>query len=210
MTPRGAAWRWLALGATAVALTAGAASLLAPWAGTLLVVQQTIEDPDAIVPLASHEWERLPKAAALAREFRGARVLLTLPNQISVYNCHDCGRRVERLTRAGVESSRVRILGLTEPGTRGEALAVRSFATRWGVRRLVVVTSPYHTRRALAVFRHVLQGSSIRVGSVAAQDPQVDLHPERWWEFPSDRAYVGYEWAGLFYYWFRYGVPMTT
>jgi len=204
------AWHWLGLGATTVALMAGAVAVAAPWVGTVLLVEQTVGEPDAIVPLASHEWERLPKAAALAKAFPAATVLLTLPKQISVYNCHDCGRRVERLVRAGVESGRIQMLGLTDTGTRGEALAVRAVAITRGIRRLVVVTSPYHTRRALAVFRHVLQGSGIRVGSVAAQDPQVELHPERWWESPSDRAYVGYEWAGLFYYWLRYGVPMTT
>ena len=189
---------------------AGAVAVVAPWVGTVLLVEQTVGEPDAIVALASHEWERLPKAAALAKAFPGATVLLTRPKQISVYNCHDCGRRVERLVRAGVESGRIEMLGLTDTGTRGEALAVRAVATTRGIRRLVVVTSPYHTRRALSVFRHVLQGSGIRVGSVAAQDPQVDMRPERWWESPSDRAYVGYEWAGLFYYWLRYGVPMTA
>lgn len=208
MPPRGR--RRLGLAAAALALAAGSAAWCVPRIGTTLVVQESIGEPDAIVTLASHEWERLPKAVALAKAFPRARVLLTLPSQVTVYNCHDCGRRVERLVRAGVESERIRVLGLTDTGTRGEALSVLRFTAREGVRRLLVVTSPYHTRRALLVFRYVLRGSGIQVGSVAAQDPQVDLHPEHWWRSPNDRAYVGYEWAGLFYYWLRFGVPMTT
>ena len=44
--------------------------------GTLLVVRQPLERPDAIVSLASHEWERLPATARLARENPAASIIL--------------------------------------------------------------------------------------------------------------------------------------
>src|SRR5512146_2396106 len=44
-----------------VVLLVGGAVLL-PDAGTALVVSQPVDNPDAIVSLASHEWERLPEA----------------------------------------------------------------------------------------------------------------------------------------------------
>jgi uncharacterized SAM-binding protein YcdF (DUF218 family) len=173
-------------------------------AGTLLVSTRPIERPDAILSLSSHEWERLPTTAGLAKATPSAQVLLTLPRPATVFNCHDCSGRVGRLQRLGVSPDRVRVIDLTEPGTYGEAIAARTFARQTEIRRLVVVTTPYHTRRALAVFRAVFDGSGIEIGiEPAASSP---ASPERWWATPYDRAYVAYEWAALVYYAFRYRI----
>ena len=88
----------------------------------------------------------------------------------------------------------MRILPLTAPGTHGEALAALTFARETHVRRLMIVTSPYHTKRSLATFRSVFDGSSIEIGiePATASSP---ARPERWWATPYDRAYVAYEWA---------------
>ena len=175
-------------------------------AGTALVVSVPVADPDAIVMLASHEWERLPAAVALATRYPRALVLLTLPESVTVFNCHDCARRPDRLARAGVTTERIRVLPITAPGTHGEALAVHDFARTAGLRRIVVITSPYHARRALATFRHVLHDAEVGIVPVSHPDPP--LHPERWWEVPYEISYVRYEWAGVLYYWVRYGVPV--
>ena len=170
-----------------------------PNAGTALVVRKPVADPDAIVSLASHEWERLPATAMLAGRFPHAIVVLTQPNPVSVFNCHDCANRVHRLTRAGVAAERIRIVPLVEGGTYGEALAVRRLATTTAFNRVLVVTSPYHTRRSIATFETVLNPVGIEVGIEPATtwSPAV---PARWWASAYDRAYVRYEWAGLVYY----------
>ena len=173
-------------------------------AGTLLVLTRPLGRPDAIISLASHEWERLPTTARLAKASTSAQVILTLPRPATVFNCHDCSGRVGRLERLGVSSERVRIIPLQEPGTYGEAVAALTFARETDVQRVVVVTTPYHTRRALAVFRTVFDRSGIEVGiEPAASSP---ARPDRWWATPYDRAYVAYEWAALVYYAFRYRV----
>jgi len=68
------------------------------------------------------------------------------------------------------------------------------------------VTSPYHTRRSLATFRQVVgaAGASVGVEPATRTSP---ARPERWLAASYDRAYVRYEWAAVFYYWLRYGVP---
>lgn len=185
--------------AVAIALAAGL------YAGRLLVVSDVIDRPDAIVSLASHEWERLPATAALADRFPGATVVLTLPVPANTHNCHDCANRTRRLAQAGVSASRVRIVPLSAPGTHGEALAIRRLVVAAGIRRVLVVTSPYHTRRALATFRSVLSPLGVTVG-VAPASFTSPARPRRWWAAPYDRAYVVYEWAAMLYYAGRYGV----
>jgi uncharacterized SAM-binding protein YcdF (DUF218 family) len=171
----------------------------------LLIVSRNIEKPDAIISLASHEWERLPATAEAARATESAVVVLTLPQPATVYNCHDCNGRLARLQHLGVPPERVRIIPLTAPGTHGEALAALSLYQRTPFHRLLIVTTPYHTRRALAVFRSVFEGSQIEIGVVPATKWS-EARPGRWWSTPYDRWYVAYEWAATLYYALRYHV----
>ena len=189
------------------ALLASVIALVVTHAGTMLVVRRPVLDPDVIVSLASHEWERLPTTAHLAAVHGRAFVLLTEPAQVTRHNCHDCFGRDERLSAMGVDGSRVHVGKLTSPGTHGEALAALAFAREHKVRAAVIVTSPYHTRRALAVFRKVFDGTGVQLGiepAFAASRAQ----PERWWWQPDDRAYVPYEWIAIAYYAWAYDVPL--
>jgi uncharacterized SAM-binding protein YcdF (DUF218 family) len=180
---------------------------VAPGLGAALVVSQPIARPDAIVSLGSHEWERLPLAARLAGENPEAIVVLTVPDVPSVFNCHDCANRVASLTRRGVGPERVHLVDLATATTYGEAQAVLAFARDAGVRRLVVVTSPYHARRALATFEHVFAGSGIQIGLEPTHDTS-PARPSRWFLASYDRAYVAYEWAAIAQYALKHGVPL--
>ena len=178
-------------------------------AGTLLVQTRPLERPDAILSLASHEWERLPATAKLARANPAALVILTLPQPATVHNCHDCGGRLGRLQHLGISTDRVHIIPLTSPGTYGEALATLAFARRTPIKRLLIVTTPYHTRRSLAAFRSVFSGSNVEIGVEPATDSS-PARPTRWWTRPYDRAYVAYEWTALLYYTLRYRIVLWS
>jgi uncharacterized SAM-binding protein YcdF (DUF218 family) len=188
------------------AASIAAAVLVGPHVGTALVVSAPGPAPDAIVSLASHEWERLPALVEQASEYPQALVLLTVPETVTQFNCHDCVHRPEQLVAAGVAAERIRLIPLTAGGTFGEALATRRFVEAQHVRHLLVVTSPYHTRRSLATFRSVLRGTPASVGIVPASATS-PARPERWWVTPYDRAYVRYEWAAILFYFVRHGVP---
>lgn len=200
------AWRFAA---AAVAAVCAVALLLAPWAGTALVVSAPGPAPDVIVSLASHEWERLPAVAAQAKTYPAALVVLTVPQEVTIHNCHDCANRPARLIRAGVAKSRIREMQLKAGGTYGEALALKDFMREHGLRRLMVVTSPYHTRRSRATFETVLAGTGVTVGIVPALASS-PARPGSWIWSGYDRAYVQYEWAAIVYYWMRYHVPLTA
>jgi uncharacterized SAM-binding protein YcdF (DUF218 family) len=177
--------------------------------GTALVEFRPVESPDAILSLASHEWERLPAAAALAQQHPGSTVLLTVPLVITDSNCHRCTERTAWLVDLGVAAERIRTLPDATRGTYGEALALRSYAEAHGVRRAAIVTSPYHTRRALATFLTVFNGSSVELGIYPASKTS-PARPAAWWARRYDRAYVAYEWIAALYYRFEYGVPLAV
>lgn len=175
-------------------------------AGTSLVVARDVGPPDAVVMLASHEWERLPAAAALARLYPSSVVLLTVPRVVTRFNCHLCGERVAWLEREGVAASRIIVLPDGVTNTYDEARATRHYLAGHPLRAVLVVTSPYHTRRALHVFEHVLGSTGAAVGVVPATGAAGD--PARWWMRKYDRWYVAYEWAALLEYRVKYGVGL--
>jgi uncharacterized SAM-binding protein YcdF (DUF218 family) len=132
-------------------------------------------------------------------------VLLTQPAEVTEFNCHDCANRAHRLALLGVQDERVRQVTLTAPGTHGEAVAALDYSRAAGVHRLMIVTSPYHTRRSLGVFRKVFANTNVEIGVEPASADSV-ARPERWWWGGYDRAYVAYEWAAVVYYAWEYGV----
>lgn len=172
-------------------------------AGTALVVARDVGPPDAIVMLASHEWERLPAAAAAARQYPSSVVLLTVPDVVKKWNCYLCTERPAQLEREGIPRDRIVELPNRVGNTYGEAAATRAYVEAHGVRRVLVVTSPYHTRRALAAFRHALAASGVTVGVLPAAMTS-PASPEAWWAQAYDRAYVVYEWSALAYYSLKY------
>lgn len=209
MTRRGAlsvpTGRFARIVLAAVAVAALVAAMALPGAGRRLIVTAPLVAPDAIVSLASREWERLPTAAALAARYPRAVVILTVPAQVSEFNCHDCGHRAERLIDAGVDPPRIRVVPAVTGGTYGEAQALSTFVREHALHALMVVTSPYHTRRSLATFRTVLP-PGVAVGVTPASPAQA--HPDVWWSTAYDRWYVRYEWAAIVYYQLRHGVPL--
>jgi uncharacterized SAM-binding protein YcdF (DUF218 family) len=153
--------------------------------------------------LGSHESERLPQAATLASRWPRAVVLLTQPVTVTPYNCQDCSNRVRTLGRAGVPAARVHVL---EPRVRHtfDELVVASVWMRENRKgRLLVVTSPYHTRRVRGLADAVVPAVAVGVSSCPV--PGGLAWP--WWSRRYDRRYVIYEVAALVNNSWRHGIP---
>lgn len=175
------------------------------YGGETLVVSRQVEAPNVIVVLASHEWERLPTAAQLARSHPDAQVLLTLPVHVTSSNCHDCSQRLTWLGGAGIDPERVTVLPQRVTNTYDEAHAAAAWVGGHHIGRLVIVTSPYHARRALATFHHLFDSAGLQV-DIGLATPLAGVDPPHWWRRNYDRQYVTYEWAGIVYYAIRFGV----
>ena len=83
--------------------------------------------------------------------------------------------------------------------TISEALALAPELARLGVRRILLVTSRYHTRRAAAIWRR-LYGAHLEITSVAAQDDPFD--PDGWWRHGRQVRWLMAEYGGwIFFGW---------
>ncbi len=155
-------------------------------AGDILVVARELDSPQAVVVLGSHEWERLPAAAQLAKRTPAAMVLLTNPVTPTPENCYHCAARGAWLSSLGVEPARIETLPSLVTNTYDEAFAALEYCQRRSIVRLLIVTSPYHTRRALATFAAVFRSSDITLGIYPALAASPS-RPASWWRYPYDR-----------------------
>jgi uncharacterized SAM-binding protein YcdF (DUF218 family) len=69
-----------------------------------------------------------------------------------------------------------------------------------GWRRVILVTSPYHTRRAKKIFEKSWRDEGIELIVVPAAS---QFEPRRWWSRHEDAARVGWEYASSVLYFFK-------
>ena len=198
-------WRRLLLGLLVFIV---AWEVVAWVAAGALVVDADLSSADAIVVLSgsSAYVERTHKAAELYREGRAPLVWLTDDHTRGGWssalqrNPYFVERATDELIKAGVPAERIRIVPGVASSTRDESLIVRDYASSQGVRSVLVVTSAYHSRRALRTLRQVFAGTGTTIGlhAVAATSNAW------WWLQPNGWRDVPGEYVKLIYYWFKY------
>lgn len=97
--------------------------------------------------------------------------------------------------RMGVPAAAIRMEQVSR-STRESMVAVRDILEREGVRRLAVVTSPYHQRRAVWAARRGLPGIEI----VSRPADPAFWRPDGWWKTPFGRRLVVGEFLKIGYY----------
>jgi uncharacterized SAM-binding protein YcdF (DUF218 family) len=186
--------------------------LLAWAAAHLLIVNSELASADAIVIMSgsSTYLERADWAAKLYREGSAPVVILTDDKLISGWD-----RKEERnpyfyelaareLKKRGVPESKIQVVSDIALGTYEESLGVRDYATAHKLKRLLIVTSAYHTRRTLWSLRHACEGSGIEIGIDSPPPGWQTPAPSRWWMRRWGWKVVAGEYVKLIYYWMRY------
>jgi uncharacterized SAM-binding protein YcdF (DUF218 family) len=185
-------------------------SLLA-WAGARwLVVEAPLARADAIVVLSgsSAYVERAQKAAALFKEGHSPKIVLTNDNRqggwssVEQRNPFFYERAISVLTNAGVPQSAIEVIPRPVQSTRDEAELLRSYSDASGLHSLIVVTSAYHSRRALRTFRKAFATSNVAIGLEHAPTGLQTPHPATWWLHPRGWVIVPNEYLKTVYYWF--------
>jgi uncharacterized SAM-binding protein YcdF (DUF218 family) len=197
---------------TALVLLLVVWGILAWVAERALIVKAEIGSADALVVLSgsSSYLERTHKAAELFKQGRAPLVLLTNDNTRGGWsstlqtNPYFVDRATDELIKQGVPEERIRIVqGLAE-STHSESVIVKEYAAAQGLKSILIITSGYHSRRALRTFRTTFEGTGVAIGlepvTTGSQTPSTF-----WWLSPSGWRVVAGEYMKLIYYWFVYG-----
>ena len=107
------------------------------------------------------------------------------------------------LRRFGVPNEAIETLPEPVSGTYEESLLLRRYATDKGLRSVLVVTSAYHSRRALRALRRVFADSTIAIGLDAVPPGRQTPRPAIWWLDPRGWQMVPGEYLKTVYYYLR-------
>ena len=157
----------------------------------LLIVSVPMSRADAIIVLGGEPLARPTEAARLYQQGVAPRVFVT--------GTGDAGECKRVLMGAGVPAKAI-TLETKSTTTYANATLLKPLLEGAKVNSALIVTSPFHTRRALATFRKVMPG--IHFGVTGASIG--------WWSRPEGRGdlnrFVWLEFLKTAEYWVLYGV----
>jgi uncharacterized SAM-binding protein YcdF (DUF218 family) len=196
--------------AALAALVASACFL--PFAGRYLVREDPLEAADAIFVLAGGRVDRWLEGVELFRERHAPAIVLSPGRQekaeialrakgIRFPTEAEAAR--DAMLQLGVPPEAVQIMAGSVDNTAQEAEAFRHLAAHHGWRRVIVVTSGYHTRRTAFAFRREIDESAVRLMIRASRYD--DSEPARWWRHRGDIRMVTSELQKLVLYGFGLG-----
>ena len=185
---------------------------IAPFLAENLIVEKPLEHADAILVLAGSSvyQERARKAAAIYKQGVAPKIVLTDDgkkggwSKIEKRNPPFVELARSVLIDEGVPAVAIEIIKPSGSGTIHEAQITREKAQESNWKTILLVTSAYHTRRALWSFEKVSGSDKLQFGIVAAPVGGQTPLPDYWWFSPRGWNFVAGEYVKSFYYWLCY------
>jgi len=157
----------------------------------ILTVDSGPVKADAMVVLGGGMSERPERAAELFHEGEAPKILVS--------GFGDCGSNQRQLEKRGVPGAAI-ILEPKSHTTRENAEFSIRLLQQMGAQRVIIVTSWYHSRRALECFEHYAPDMHFY------SRPSYSGYAPKDWKDKSIGHYVKSEYAKLLGYWLCYGV----
>lgn len=143
---------------------------------------------------APRVWITAPEGAAELEAIKILGLSSTPVDQLSV----------QVLEKLGVPGSAIRVLSHQAEDTIEEIRLITTAMAQSGLTRVILVTSPTHTRRVRAIWRVLGQRGQ---QSFVHHIDRENFEPDRWWATERDRSRVLHEMSGLAYAWL--GLPLV-
>jgi len=182
-------FRWMADMVLAVLLI-----LFATQAGGFLVVDAP-RPSDVIVVLAGETDRRPARALELLQQGYGKRVLIDVPAESRVYTFTQLDL-AQKYVQSLPQAAAVSVCPIVGLSTKAETQDVEKCLTRMNAGTVLIVTSEFHTRRALSIFRRELRGRTFSVAA-AYDSAQFGAH---WWARRQWAKTVVDEWLRLLWW----------
>ena len=181
-------------------------------AGTYLAREDPLTKADAIFVLAGTLAERPLEAADLFRAGYAPRIVVTgAAREQAVVHLEKLGIQVatwfdlnqEILLRVGVPQEALIVPRFVHDNTAEEARTLRELVDQHAWRRVIVVSSKYHLRRAGLAVRRALRGTEVEV--ILRGSRYDESTPEQWWKRRRDIRWLATELPKLLAYALGFG-----
>lgn len=187
---------------------------LAPFLAENLIVEKKLEKADAILILggSSTYIERTRKAAELYNNGVAPKVFLTNDGGKGGWNVQEqrnpyfYEKARWELIANGVLAENIEVLPEIVEGTHDEAVLFEKTARERKLKKILMVTSAYHTRRALSTFLEVFGQNSAdaEIGITSPPAGGQTPKPFLWWVSPKGWRFIAGEYVKIVGYWLFY------
>jgi uncharacterized SAM-binding protein YcdF (DUF218 family) len=185
---------------------------LAPFLAKGLIVEKSIDKADAILVLSgsSTYLERTQKAAEVFKTGVAPKIFLTDDGSQGGWDKREqrnpffAERARWELIKQGVPEDAIEILPGVVEGTQDEAVLTERTLRERNLRSILLVTSPYHTRRTLSTFETLLHKNAIETGIASPPTGEQSPSPNYWWLSVRGWRFVAGEYLKIAYYWLFY------
>ena len=181
-------------------------------AAKFLHVQQQVTAPEAIVVLSGPGTyiERTDWASKLYQERRAPLVVISSEGLLSGWSASDDRNlyfyelAARRLQQHGVAAKDIRVVADIGAGTYQEGVRLCEFASTQNWSRILIVTSAYHSRRALWSIQRACKDRPIQIGMESPPPGWQTPAPSIWWLHKSGWQFVAAEYVKMVYYRWHY------
>ena len=158
------------------------------------VVEDQIEKASAIIVLGGDNFyaDRATRATELYRQGYAPVVVASGPKLRPFAGTAELTQK--DLIDRGVPKENVMVFSHDADSTLEEAVALAGLAQKEGWKRVIVVTSNYHTRRSRYIFRKIFP-ASVQVEVASARD--LDFDPQNWYSHRKSAKLFVHELAGM-------------
>ena len=182
---------------------------LVSWLGARwLIVRAPLDHADAIVVLSGSSTlsERMQHAARLYAEKRAPKIMLTTDNRQGGWSTaeqrnpyfHEIA--INELNQLGVPRENIEVVRPSVNSTWQEGMVLSNCAKTHNLRSILIVTSSYHSRRALFTFRTFFADGDTQVGIDPVETGVQTPTPATWWLHKRGWQFVPVEYLKLIYY----------
>lgn len=170
-----------------------------------LIKQDAAEEADAMVVLSGNAFDRGNEGARLYRDGYARRVICPGGNLERAFlimgdTIYESELLKKNIMRNGVPDSMITVLRYGT-STAEEADTLLSYCHAHQVKKLLVVTSLFHTRRAGKVYRKKFRGTGVKIIMRGAHDSQFDEN--YWWKDEYGLIALNNEYMKTFYYFLK-------
>jgi hypothetical protein len=163
-------------------------AIFAARAGYMLVVDSP-QSSDVILVLAGETDHRPMRAIQLLDQGYARRIVLDVPADARDFGFFEI-ELAQRYVAKFPEASSISICPIVGLSTKDESHDAEKCLDKESGSRILLVTSEFHTRRALSVFQHEMHGKTF---SIAAARDEKEFG-ERWWQHRQWSKTFAYEW----------------
>ena len=155
-------------------------------AGEMIVKKNEMKPADAIVVLAGEETERVEYGVKLFKNGWARKDMIIMVGGPVVWKYTWAGLMKDHAESLGVPSRSILLVDRSR-STEEDAVYTKELLQKKKISSIILVTSPYHSRRAGIIFERVL-GRDFTIINAPADNSWLKL--DEWWKRKRDRAMV--------------------